>query len=549
MTEYSDIKKLGKIPDSDFYTRAVFDQVSQYAQDTFQEEPGRANYLYRILQERFQRAGSVRNDNIFELYQRVAHKLQLALVTLIPDEEFNHVVQEQFVSGSKRDEEFIIPLWLRIGNRMTLVFPYQREEVGLGIIKALKNNKEKIGTSEITLTKTNEKVPPYCKNWLADYDQSLGIEPQERLTIVQYINQNKNVALLKGEDRLILRRLILLYEYTKATILSIRIAKMPNAPTEEIAPQDAALLRAYYQRVAESATHGVKHSEQEPKIKPKPKKLSQPYQRSSRPSRNASSQSEKTVTDLREKERNKQPRITPPQIQKSARQPRASVHPQDAITKHAAEISLKIIRAEHLQQITEEQKKRLQLVIGQVLRGLKTREDTLATLASTLDNGGVGFGKDRAQRITGIISSLTPRLQGSPKKITQTPPIRPMSKPHISSQPAPPSNRFTLQSPKDISSLSMNFLRSGTDLKQSIKSVKEAAIEFSKESVHKSVDIIKFWKQSEPYHLYMEIGKQSMETKKSVGVLSRERKSAGKPYLTEEEFVAIADLSKDLQDL
>lgn len=57
------------------------------------------------------------------------------------------------------------------------------------------------------------------------------------------------------------------------------------------------------------------------------------------------------------------------------------------------------------------------------------------------------------------------------------------------------------------------------------------------------VQALDIWRQSSLYNLYLEIGRRSMSTRRPVKELAEERKSAGQPYLTQEEFEAIAEIS------
>ncbi len=63
----------------------------------------------------------------------------------------------------------------------------------------------------------------------------------------------------------------------------------------------------------------------------------------------------------------------------------------------------------------------------------------------------------------------------------------------------------------------------------------------------KRMQSIEAWRQCEPYQLYIMIGEESIGQGKTVAEVARERARQNKPYLTEEEFNAVADVSREFQ--
>ncbi len=63
----------------------------------------------------------------------------------------------------------------------------------------------------------------------------------------------------------------------------------------------------------------------------------------------------------------------------------------------------------------------------------------------------------------------------------------------------------------------------------------------------KRIAVVRNWRESALYKLYVEIGEQSITQGKTVADLTRERQAQGKPFLTQEEFNALADLSREFQ--
>lgn len=66
------------------------------------------------------------------------------------------------------------------------------------------------------------------------------------------------------------------------------------------------------------------------------------------------------------------------------------------------------------------------------------------------------------------------------------------------------------------------------------------------ESLIKKNEGIKAWQKSETGRLYLVMGAESMAQNITVKAVSEKRKETGKPYLTSEEFDAIADLNRKL---
>ena len=58
---------------------------------------------------------------------------------------------------------------------------------------------------------------------------------------------------------------------------------------------------------------------------------------------------------------------------------------------------------------------------------------------------------------------------------------------------------------------------------------------------------IEAWRKSEPYKLYITIGGESIAQGKTIIEIAKRRIMQGEPYLTEEEFNAIADASREFQ--
>ena len=76
--------------------------------------------------------------------------------------------------------------------------------------------------------------------------------------------------------------------------------------------------------------------------------------------------------------------------------------------------------------------------------------------------------------------------------------------------------------------------------------LKEEIQDIANKSGAKRPEIIAAWKKSQLYQAYVEMGNDSMQQGKSISEVAVLRKTSGKPYLTEEQFHAVSDISRQL---
>lgn len=89
--------------------------------------------------------------------------------------------------------------------------------------------------------------------------------------------------------------------------------------------------------------------------------------------------------------------------------------------------------------------------------------------------------------------------------------------------------------------------RAGTNSLDNIKMIKEKVDALGEESFIKKVEGIKAWRQSPLYKLYVDIGRESMETGKSISRVIDIKTSAGTETLSLLEFEKITDLNKEMK--
>lgn len=123
-------------------------------------------------------------------------------------------------------------------------------------------------------------------------------------------------------------------------------------------------------------------------------------------------------------------------------------------------------------------------------------------------------------------------------------------RPQVISQQKPknlesPSNkaRFAIKTIADIEQIDVDAFRSIAQ--SSVERDKKINDSLSRlKNDHPS--LLEFWQKSPLYRLYLEIGRESMSGDKSVAEIAQDLKSQNKPYLSEEEFAAVAQMSSQM---
>ncbi|MDD2807430.1 MAG: hypothetical protein PHW95_02845 [Patescibacteria group bacterium] len=139
---------------------------------------------------------------------------------------------------------------------------------------------------------------------------------------------------------------------------------------------------------------------------------------------------------------------------------------------------------------------------------------------------------------------VTARLGANPPKIT---PIveKSIGKPKVEDVRFKP----RLTGPvEEIKSMKLvDFRRLAQSPAQAIEKIIGKIDLLEAEAFTKKTEAIKAWKQNEINQMYIELGDQSMEERKSISDIIAERQSGGQPTLTEEEVDAIIELNKRLR--
>jgi len=101
---------------------------------------------------------------------------------------------------------------------------------------------------------------------------------------------------------------------------------------------------------------------------------------------------------------------------------------------------------------------------------------------------------------------------------------------------------------EEIQSLTLaDFRRLASNPAQAVERILEKIQILEEESFSQKIQAIRAWKQSEVYQLYLELGHLSMEQKRPIVEIIKERWSKQQETLTEEEFEAVSDLNQKLR--
>lgn len=109
----------------------------------------------------------------------------------------------------------------------------------------------------------------------------------------------------------------------------------------------------------------------------------------------------------------------------------------------------------------------------------------------------------------------------------------------------PTIEQFQLRTVDDlINVLPATLAKEPDDEKQLVGRFKQEIQDIANYSGAKRTDIAAGWKQSQLYHTYIEMGNESIQQGKPISDVMAFRKTSGKPYLSENQFHAISEVSR-----
>lgn len=100
----------------------------------------------------------------------------------------------------------------------------------------------------------------------------------------------------------------------------------------------------------------------------------------------------------------------------------------------------------------------------------------------------------------------------------------------------------------EMSSMTLvEFRRLGQGATDTAKRLLEKFDHYQKESFALWAQALAGWRQSEVYRVYLDMGRQSLDQGVPMTEVVKQRAASGQPYLSEHEFMTIADLNRRLQ--
>ena len=118
----------------------------------------------------------------------------------------------------------------------------------------------------------------------------------------------------------------------------------------------------------------------------------------------------------------------------------------------------------------------------------------------------------------------------------------------ITVHPRPDQRHIRFSDVDELAEMNLvNFRRLSQSPYEAIKKIEDKVGFLEEDSYKKRLEGIKAWRQSPVNKIYLAIGQESIEQKKTVDTVIEDRKNSGKDYITVQEFNAIMDLNKGLR--
>jgi len=106
-------------------------------------------------------------------------------------------------------------------------------------------------------------------------------------------------------------------------------------------------------------------------------------------------------------------------------------------------------------------------------------------------------------------------------------------------------DKLQLEKPADLEAVSPRVLDAEpADAGKMTARLKEEIQDIANKSGASRPEIVEAWKKSRLYHVYIEMGNDSMQQGKSIPEVAAARKAGGNSYLTEPQFNAVSEISR-----
>lgn len=167
------------------------------------------------LEKGLQSYGSSLVAHIIDDYRNLLIKLKFFTLYDFGEKEIAKIFRDHFLFVLK-DGKIDVEKKLRL---KLLQMPYKTRDPFLKEIKkALEENTEILGEKDLK-TGPELREKPYLKNWLKDYEKTLGAGKHGKLEIADYLFKSQNARRLTSEERGILRKILEFYEKLKLEVI------------------------------------------------------------------------------------------------------------------------------------------------------------------------------------------------------------------------------------------------------------------------------------------------------------------------------------------
>lgn len=164
------------------------------------------------LEESIRKYGPQIEKDMRDKYTDAIVKLNFLQLGLLNEGKIIDLFKKHFLKAFRA--EIDIEKKLR-AKAMTFPALYDIDPFLKDVRLSLKENIETLGKETIIVANRDKPEKPYLKNWLADYDYTLGAREQGEIEISGYIFKSKNARKLNTTEKDLLKKILVFYEKLK----------------------------------------------------------------------------------------------------------------------------------------------------------------------------------------------------------------------------------------------------------------------------------------------------------------------------------------------
>ncbi len=467
------------------------------------------------------------NPDLASKYETISINLKWEMLENLPDDEVVEMFEKYYLTGLKKGTNLVD----RLRIKMLIISIWLRDDYLKEIRQVLEKNTQRLGTKTIIVPGQVRPQPPTIGNWLLDYNDALGVGKHSDIAISNYFVTSANVAGLTTEEKELLRKTILFYELLK---LGVR----------DPGSMSGYSLNFYGIRGTEAipVESGMGHFVTYPALS---RRFAgeHPIPGSPRLGVLAERKRKREVAKVKEHlakiaRKPLAPPITPPHIK--APKPPSEIEKEIEAKRKAEEERIARLEREMEPKVAPPPK----VKIPKPLEVPKT--PPRPEVAPLKIKPAPEFKPPEAPKPKPL----------APPEIKPAPPLppKPARPPRIEAAPPPPPKPAPPLEPKappkiesvdDIKKLGLDDFRSYREVPLDSARVITEKINslLAEASPLDKIKALAFWKESNLYKLYIEMGRESMAQGISVKELAEKRRAEGKPFLSHEEFEAIVEIS------